>query len=117
MEVEETSRHTTTTEFCLKLLNYLLAFLANAGHLQSELGLRLLEVCLSLEATRADSDLPSFSVNEFFLWDSCSREISSEAEKRRRSCSAIQEQAKVLPPVAEEFSTAPRFKTEESSDD
>lgn len=44
--------------------------------------------CRSREATRADSDLPSFSVKEFFLCDSWSREMSSEAEKRLRSGSA-----------------------------
>ena len=37
---------------------------------QSGLGLRLWELCLSLEATRADSDFPSFKVKEFFLCDS-----------------------------------------------
>lgn len=37
---------------------------------QSGVVLRLLELCLSLEVTRADSDFPSFNVKEFFLWDS-----------------------------------------------
>lgn len=34
----------------------------------SGLGLRLWELCRSLEETRADSDFPSFKVKEFFLW-------------------------------------------------
>lgn len=60
------------------------------SHLQSEL--RFPDRWRSREATRAERDLPSLRVNEFFLWESCRREMSSDAEKRRRSLSAEREQ-------------------------
>ncbi len=59
------------------------------SHLQSEL--RFPDRWRSREATRAESDFPSLRVKEFFLWESCRREMSSEAEKRRRSLSAERE--------------------------
>lgn len=80
---------------------------ASVVYSQSGLGLRLLELCLSLEATRADRDFPSFRVKEFFLWDSCSLDISSEAEKRRRSWSPWRLRDKKLPPVAVDASALP----------
>lgn len=70
-------------------------------YLQSELGTTKLDTCLSLEATRADSDFPSFKVKEFFLWESCSLDISSEAENLRRSWSTWWVRDERFPPVVE----------------
>lgn len=70
-------------------------------YLHSEPGTTKLDTFLSLEATRADSDFPSFKVKEFFLWESCSLDISSEAENLRRSWSASWVREERFLPVAE----------------
>lgn len=68
-------------------LHHVLHNVSIVMYLQSELGTTKLDTCLSLEAARADSDFPSFKVKEFFLCESCSLDISSEAENLRRSWS------------------------------